>query len=205
MWSYRRLGLESLRTPHIGVSAADCGVGRQGPEYAHQGHRPSRSKACQEIGLDYVRDMFRPSGSRNCVAKKPNIRPCQISCRRGPGQNPRRPPRLRRTHGAHDGRVGGRGRNGREGARRTGRVDQRSRERLLGLPGRSLTGSVPARCLALLRISSEIPHHGCSRRLSPRLPAYFASQACNVCLDTPAAAAVSITVRPSLITANTAR
>jgi hypothetical protein len=33
---------------------------------------------------------------------------------------------------------------------------------------------------------------------------YLASQECRLCRDTPTAAAVSVTVRPSLITASTA-
>ena len=75
------------------------------------------------------------------------------------------------------------------------------------------------------------PHHGCCRRASntaasstagiwcghcrgrcdrsakPSRPSasYLPSQACRLCRDTPIAAATSVTVRPSLITASTAR
>src|SRR5829696_8237050 len=44
-----------------------------------------------------------------------------------------------------------------------------------------------------------------SPRPSSPPASYLASQPCIVCRDTPTAAAVSVTVRPSLITASTAR
>src|SRR5215204_6973899 len=51
------------------------------------------------------------------------------------------------------------------------------------------------------------PRGRCERSANCSRPpaSYLASQACSVCRDTPTAAATSLTVRPSLITASTAR